>query len=443
MSRRLRAPKGVLARVLPEKRVSIETEAETHILHIGTGAQLSLWAVALLILGWLVAATATVSVDRIAPQTGPQRLAVSQDAFEARLRSLTKERDVRAAEALSAQVRFQTAMDEIGRNQTALLRSIEARRELEAALTVTRAKLRDAVDQRNAIAAANDRLVAEMSAAASSLRATASGKDLSDTLSIVTGALAEAVVARDAAASARETLTADLAETEKRLTIANLEHDRMLDDVRTALSEATGPIEDLLRQTGLDIDSTIALMRRDYSGQGGPLAGVSTRSYEGDIASVDRFDELMLDIDRMNFLRIAIGKVPYAVPVTATHRFTSGFGYRRDPKGRGRRMHEGVDFAAPKGTPIYATADGVVVSATTESGYGKTVRIRHAFGFETVYAHLSRLEVESGEQVSRGDHIGGMGSTGRSTGVHLHYEVHLNGRPVNPMTYVEAARNVF
>ena len=85
----------------------------------------------------------------------------------------------------------------------------------------------------------------------------------------------------------------------------------------------------------------------------------------------------------------------------------------------------------------------MVTSAERESGYGNVVRIRHEFGFETVYAHQSKIRVRPGQTVSRGEQIGDMGSTGRSTGVHLHYEVRLNGRPVNPMTYLEAAKDVF
>ncbi len=84
-----------------------------------------------------------------------------------------------------------------------------------------------------------------------------------------------------------------------------------------------------------------------------------------------------------------------------------------------------------------------MTSAGAESGYGNVVRIQHDFGFETVYAHQSRIRVKVGQQVSRGEQIGDMGRTGRVTGVHLHYEVRLNGRPVNPMTYVEAAKDVF
>jgi murein DD-endopeptidase MepM/ murein hydrolase activator NlpD len=195
----------------------------------------------------------------------------------------------------------------------------------------------------------------------------------------------------------------------------------------------------------IDVEGLISTVRESYSGVGGPLTAgttVSTRSIE-DGGLGDRLGEVMVGLDRMNLLRIAVGRVPYAMPVTSSFRFTSGYGYRSDPKGRGRRLHRGIDLAGPRGTPIFATADGVVRSAKYESGYGNTVRIAHAFGFETVYAHQNKLYVREGQQLSRGARIGDMGSTGRSTGVHLHYEVHLNGQPVNPMTYLEAARNVF
>ncbi|MEL6121960.1 MAG: M23 family metallopeptidase, partial [Pseudomonadota bacterium] len=95
------------------------------------------------------------------------------------------------------------------------------------------------------------------------------------------------------------------------------------------------------------------------------------------------------------------------------------------------------------GTPIYATADGVVTEAEWSSGYGRMVTIRHEFGIETRYAHLSRIRVREGERVSRGDRIGDMGNTGRSTGTHLHYEIRVGGKAVNPMIYIKAARNVF
>ncbi|MFZ2237428.1 MAG: M23 family metallopeptidase, partial [Dokdonella sp.] len=124
-------------------------------------------------------------------------------------------------------------------------------------------------------------------------------------------------------------------------------------------------------------------------------------------------------------------------------RYTSGFGGRDDPFGRGVRRHEGQDMAGDYGAPIYATADGVVTYAGWENGYGRLIKIQHEFGIETRYGHLSQIRVNVGQRVSRGDKIGDMGNSGRSTGTHLHYEIRLSGTAINPMTFIKAAQNVF
>ena len=134
---------------------------------------------------------------------------------------------------------------------------------------------------------------------------------------------------------------------------------------------------------------------------------------------------------------------PFANPLKSSFRFSSPFGYRRDPKTGGRRMHSGTDFAAGMGTPIHSTAEGVVTHAGWSSGYGRLVKIQHEFGVETRYAHMSKLRVKVGQRVSRGQRIGDMGTSGRSTGVHLHYEVRVGGKAVNPMIFIKAANDVF
>ena len=114
----------------------------------------------------------------------------------------------------------------------------------------------------------------------------------------------------------------------------------------------------------------------------------------------------------------------------------SGFGYRTDPFTKTRKMHEGMDFTAKTGTPIYATGDGIVARAdNTASGFGNHIVIRHGFGYETLYAHLSKYKCRPGQRIKRGDVIGYVGSTGRSEGPHLHYEVHKNGKVVNPLNF--------
>ncbi|NLY54493.1 MAG: M23 family metallopeptidase [Firmicutes bacterium] len=117
-------------------------------------------------------------------------------------------------------------------------------------------------------------------------------------------------------------------------------------------------------------------------------------------------------------------------------RITSSYGYRLSPFGYGRQFHAGIDIGAPRGTPIYATADGTVSFAGFQSGYGYVVYINHGYGYTTVYAHMSKLGSRSGQQVKRGDVIGYVGSSGLSTGPHLHYEVRVNGKTVNPLPYI-------
>ena len=117
-------------------------------------------------------------------------------------------------------------------------------------------------------------------------------------------------------------------------------------------------------------------------------------------------------------------------------RMASGYGWRSDPFTKARKQHRGMDFTAPTGTPIYATGNGKIHRADNRaSGFGEHVEIDHGFGYKTIYAHLSKYNVKKGQIVKRGDLIGFVGSTGRSVGPHLHYEVHKNGYPINPINF--------
>lgn len=136
---------------------------------------------------------------------------------------------------------------------------------------------------------------------------------------------------------------------------------------------------------------------------------------------------------------IADVAVPSRMPL-ARASMTSDFGMRIHPVLGGRRAHKGIDLAAPIGTPVYATADGIVSRADRFSSYGLFVSIEHGAQLQTRYAHLSRIAVEAGEHVRKGEIIGYVGTTGRSTGPHLHYEVRVAGEAVNPMPYMVESR---
>jgi murein DD-endopeptidase MepM/ murein hydrolase activator NlpD len=164
-------------------------------------------------------------------------------------------------------------------------------------------------------------------------------------------------------------------------------------------------------------------------GVGGPFESVGNPTFKALFNSWKKLDQLQSDV-------IAI---PSDKPVQADVTFTSGYGVRSDPFHAGAAMHPGIDLAGTYGTPIYATADGTVLRAGwNNGGYGNMVEIDHGRGISTRYGHMSAVLVQAGDHVTRGEQIGRMGSTGRSTGNHLHYEVRIDGRPVNPIPFMKS-----
>ncbi|MET2986060.1 M23 family metallopeptidase [Aureibaculum conchae] len=148
--------------------------------------------------------------------------------------------------------------------------------------------------------------------------------------------------------------------------------------------------------------------------------------------SLDEIIDLAEDKEKL------LASIPAIQPVKNEDltRMASGYGWRSDPFTKARKMHKGMDFTAPTGTPVYASGNGVVDRADNRaSGFGEHIEIDHGYGYKTIYAHLSKYNVKRGQKVKRGDLIGFVGNTGRSSGPHLHYEVHKNGKPINPINF--------
>ena len=146
------------------------------------------------------------------------------------------------------------------------------------------------------------------------------------------------------------------------------------------------------------------------------------------------YDELIEEVKKKNEL---LASIPAIQPVAnkKLKQMASGFGFRIHPIYKTSKMHQGMDFTAAIGTEIYATGDGVVINAGAERGYGNQVEISHGYGYMTRYAHMSKIKVRRGQKVKRGEVIGNVGSSGLSTGPHLHYEVHKNGKQINPINF--------
>jgi len=208
-----------------------------------------------------------------------------------------------------------------------------------------------------------------------------------------------------------------------------------LKDMDETLAATQKRLRNALSETGLDAERLAAPVTAT-GGMGGPLIPVKLDSSEGAFAAtLNALQPRMASVIR---LRGVIDQLPLARPMAGDHDFTSNFGYRTDPFTRGLAMHTGVDFRAETGSPIMATAPGKVVAAEYNGGYGNMVEVEHANGLSTRYAHMSAISVSIGQMVKAGTVVGRVGTTGRSTGPHLHYETRINDEPVDPTRFLRA-----
>ena len=224
----------------------------------------------------------------------------------------------------------------------------------------------------------------------------------------------------------------------QRLQAVERDQDRLIDEAETFAKNRADRLKLAFRLAGLDP----AAYAGASDGLGGPLIESKDPRALAAVLDVDedfagRLQHAAADLSDMQSLASSEAAIPFAKPATGV-RETSGFGVRSDPFTGESAYHPGQDFAGVYGSPIYVTAPGIVSYAGQRSGYGNTVEVDHGRGFKTRYGHLSAISVTVGQHVAVGQRIGAMGSTGRSTGTHLHYEVWVNGRPQNPLRFVKA-----
>lgn len=428
---------AILEKYFPERRVFLKSDNDTRFIRLRPATQLVALAGSAALVAWAIIATAVILMDSIGSGNFREQAKRDQRTYQARLNDLSTQRDSRAEEALAAQERFNAALTQISVMQSELLISETRRRELETGIDVIQSTLRDTMKDRES---AREQVAQLQDSEDGTVQVAASTAPMD----FLADALARTAKERDQVVADAEVAFLAADELNAKIAVMQEQNDAIFRQLEEAMTVSVAPLDRMFRAAGMPTDRMLDTVRRGYSGQGGPLTPLSfTTRGEQPTADTLRANRLLNQMDRLNLYRLAASKAPFANPVKNAFRFTSKFGFRRDPKTGGRRMHNGVDFAAGLGTPLYATADGVVTHAGWGSGYGRLVKIQHEFGIETRYAHMSKMRVKVGQRVSRGDRIGDMGASGRVTGVHLHYEVRVGGKAVNPMIYIKAANDVF
>jgi len=434
-----------LERRFPEQRLFLKSDSETRFIRLRPATQAIAVMVGSLALGWTILATAILLFDSISAGTSRDQVQRQQVLYEQRLNALSQDRDLRVEEAASAQERFNLALAQVSSMQARLLASEDRRRELETGIDVIQNTLRRTINERDEARSEATRAAVALNEQPGTGHTEAGEvRDTEATLEFLTARLDDTAEERDVMETTAERAAdrADKIASDKKA--LELRNDAIFTQLEEALTVSVEPLDKMFREAGLSPDDLIKSVRKGYSGQGGPLTPISlSTSGQPPSAEEQRANAILSGLDKMNLYRLAAFKAPFGMPVKNSFRYTSGFGGRNDPLGRGYRQHEGQDLAGDYGSPIYATADGVISYAGWENGYGRLIKITHAFGIETRYGHLSQIRVEVGQRVSRGDRIGDMGNSGRSTGTHLHYEIRIGGSAINPMTFIKAATNVF
>ncbi len=438
---------SALERWFPEQRLFLKSDSETRFIRLrpATLAIASFGSAALL--AWTIIASAILMMDSIGAGSAREQSQRAGQVYEQRLNDLSATVTCAPKRRVKAQERFNLALQQVSEMQSRLLASEDRRKELETGIDVIQKTLRRTIAERDDARAEVDRVTLAM-AEQSGAEFTEEGraKDILATLDVLTDALGDTAKERDTMYSDASAARDETAELALDMRLMEERNDAIFEQLEDAVTVSMEPLDKMFRSVGLSPETMLDQVRSGYSGQGGPLAPISlsTKGASADTSPEEtRANEILRGLDTMNLYRIAASKAPFALPYNSSVRLTSGFGGRSDPFGRGHRMHEGQDFAGSYGSAILATADGVVTYAGWENGYGRLIKVQHAFGIETRYGHLSNIRVNVGERVSRGERIGDMGNTGRSTGTHLHYEIRIGGNAINPMKYIKAARDVF
>lgn len=436
-----------LERHLPEQRLFLRSDKTTRYVRLRPFTQAVTIASVAGFFAWGVIATSILLMDAIGSGNLRDQALRDQANYEQRLNQLATERDMRSLETEAAQSRFAEAMERISEMQMQLLASEQRRLELETGIdaihNTVRRVTRERDEARSRLAEVTQTLEAETG---SSRTAADRGRDTEEMLDYL-------LVAMERASKNTHELGIDAEQARIQAQHLALENELLKDrnhvifsQLEEALDTVVAPLERVFRSAGVSPDQIRRLVRQGANSQTASLRpiAVSTSGTMGPSQDIARANAILNRMADVHAYRQGIDRLPVARPVNAgAVRETSGFGMRRHPLTGRSTMHNGLDWAGPRGTAIVASADGVVKSAGRQGGYGNLVVIEHDFGIETYYAHLNSIDVRPGQRVSRGQRIGGMGTTGASTGVHLHYEVRVNGRAVNPITYIRAGQHVF
>lgn len=436
MSRKSGRLRRIISRLFKERQIYHRSDGVVHFISMSTKTQIALAAVACCALLWVAYASVNVVFKEQIIVAKERDARIMETNFAKQLHKQQRAYDDVSSLNVIMQQEFDATMAEISARHQTLKSMVERKSAIDQSIDTLSQGLSQAGAPNGAKPTNGNRVMIDVApgeptprqSRLSVLRREAVDEIAREHAQVPAGSLASGAIQK------MEASAADLY-VEQMLLLASLEDraTRELDELRLVLAA-----------TGLSIDDVIppAKISNMLLAQGGPYINMSNLS-DASSAFFRHANRAGLLVDELSVVEDAVTRIPLSSPLLVSRRFTSGYGVRRDPITGRNANHFGVDFAAAWASPIVATASGVVRYAGARNGFGRVVEIDHGNGFMTRYAHMHRITVKAGQKVAMHDKIGELGSSGRSTGPHIHYEIIYRGKPKNPRRFIEAGRYVF
>lgn len=413
--------------LFPFRQIVFRSEGRVKCVNLTSGLQASIGAVLLVLGGWIAFSSGSVVVHEIQLAQKDAQIADVRVAYRSLLGEVADYQKRFSGVVRNLEENHAMMVNLAGQNSklqddlNALGTSRHARAEVEATRVSMQDHLNDVENQMQSLAQRNFTIKDDMSSIET---------ELQDALSQRNTALLESTQMRR-----------DIQVLENQLVSLEEKENNTVERLTEQTDTMITSMENLIELAGLDVEDLMAGDEELAGGQGGPFIEFVAEDRPGGRLK-SKLQNLENRLSYSESLQTVVKKMPFAVPLHGYY-ITSTFGKRRDPMNRRWAMHYGLDFGSTPKAPIYVTAPGTVTFAGWRGNYGKVIEVDHGAGIKTRYAHLSKIDVKVGQEIQFGNKIGLMGSTGRSTGNHLHYEVLFRDKGLDPMQFIKAGRYVF
>jgi len=451
--------------VFPERQIYIRSDGRVQFFTFSSSLQATLAGLVLIFLGWVAFASVNVIFKDNIIAAKDRRYQTMQAQYENRIGDLQLSYDELNGALVATGDRFKAAADELEAKQNSLAKLVGEKKQIDSTLASLRHAAAPAPKRSNGTTGSDSIETditlpqvpasdgAELSvmphpAAPQPRTARPSHAGLGDMFVAIYDRVASLFAPRQYRISAKVARHPAIREIEAqtaRLEKLSKHEDALVILADAAITERSKSVEHVMRLAGVNPQTMEKRVARAGGDVGGPLLPLSEMPMDGirDAAFKHDFFDASAALLQLKGLLLAMVHIPLAGPITgAGVELTSDFGPRVDPFTGRAAFHAGLDFGGPWGAKVHATAAGVVVHAGPDGAYGNMVEIDHGMGLRTRYGHLSAVLVRNGAHIGKGDAVGRLGSTGRSTGPHVHYEVWLDNRVRDPAKFLEAGRHV-